>query len=840
MAGRAGDRHKAQAPARPDDTARAVEVARDGRLRDAVGMILRSPDLRALPPPERQGAAVLRLAQALLQAGWYEAAAAACAEVPAGRAAAPAALLKARALFCTDRLDEALAAARDATRLAPDDLDAALQVVATAFDMGLPAEAEAEIDSFARRAASGALEPAIARGLVLRRLERLDEAADLLAPLAPRHPFAGLLHAHSLHDLGRAGAALDAYRAVLRLDPGREEAQFGLVNTLADSGRLKEAALAYGRAAQAIPGFNQRWPEFLLPLDSLSAPPPAAAPPPGGLVAGGLVAAVAFVPFELPAVPLALGVLKAFVEHHSAHRVTTLDLNARFFQAVRDALAERATPFDLGDNAAFVAASDLLSAEGPDFFEAGRYEPAAQAFLHGAMTLKTLFERQGRQIRQRVGPISWHARAQARALLAGRPALVGLSAMYDGQLGMVHALARAVKSLDRSVRVVAGGSAVSGAGLGPLLSGPAIDYAVRHDGEETLLGLLDSLAAGGAVPDLPGLCRRVADHIPPAAVPSVPVRPDRVPPADFSGLDLGRYVGPRPVLPVLSSRGCYWRRCTFCNHFASYAGVYRAHPIARVVDEIEAHVERHGVRHFALIDEMISASRLRALAEEILARRLEVSYYALAKPTADFTPEGLDLMARSGCRYLLWGVESGNDRVLGLMDKGNTADSTRATLRAAARAGLRNHVFLIVGYPTETRDELADTVRLLCAESAAIDQTHSGAFVLEKGTPLHAEPGRFGIARVFDRRSEGACQLVRFEPASGLTSAQAAAAEAALRRALFRDVNPFSRLLGDFRDHAVIVYAAIPRPIDRPAAPEAARVMAEIDAALRGAAPSAA
>jgi len=525
-----------------------------------------------------------------------------------------------------------------------------------------------------------------------------------------------------------------------------------------------------------------------------------------------LAMVVAFVPFERPVVPLSPASLKGYVEAHSPHRVTAIDLNARFFAALRTALAEGLTPFELPDTKGFLAAAELLSTDAPAFYDPTRFGPAAALFHQQASSLKTVFVRQCQRIRQFDGPIPWHARALARSLVAHRPALVGLSAMFDSQLASTHALARAVKAVAPEVKVILGGSAFTPAGIEAVLGTPYVDYVGFKDGEELLIGLLDALARGEAEPDVPGLSFRRADGGFVVRDDTAPLRQDQVPPADFADYDLGAYFTPRPVLPVLTSRGCYWARCTFCNAFDVYAGRYTAKTPIHAVDEMEAHQRRYGARHFYLVDKMISPARFRRMGEEILARGLELTYYGLSKPTADFTPELLELMYRSGCRYIHWGQESGSDRILAAMDKGSTAAASGATLRAAAKAGIRNHLFMIVGFPGEGLEELGETVAFLCDNAAAIDQVQCGPFVLEKGTPLERRPQDFGIARIFSRRSEGSLQLLRFDTAIGFRPAQALVAERVLRRELLGDIAGFSPHLGALWDHALIIYSKLPRP----------------------------
>ena len=129
---------------------------------------------------------------------------------------------------------------------------------------------------------------------------------------------------------------------------------------------------------------------------------------------------------------------------------------------------------------------------------------------------------------------------------------------------------------------------------------------------------------------------------------------------DFEVFDLARYPNPTPVLPIVMSRDCSWRRCRFCAHNFSFGG-YRIKPISQVVDELESLISRHGASHFYFADQYISAATLEKLSDEILQRNLSVRFHLMGRPTRDHTPKRLTKAADAGCRWISWGIETGND-----------------------------------------------------------------------------------------------------------------------------------------------------------------------------------
>jgi radical SAM superfamily enzyme YgiQ (UPF0313 family) len=217
---------------------------------------------------------------------------------------------------------------------------------------------------------------------------------------------------------------------------------------------------------------------------------------------------------------------------------------------------------------------------------------------------------------------------------------------------------------------------------------PTVDYVVSGEGEGPLMQLL----AGGMNPtDVPGITYRQSGRIvtnPPAVEENL----DLLGRADFSDLDLRSYYSPLPVLPIATSRGCYWRRCAFCVHYRSAGQTYRRCTVPGVVEQLKRHVE-NGVEHFALVDEMIAPAHFSQLAEGILDAGLRIRYYAMAKPVRQFDRDLLRKMRQSGCCYLLWGIESGAQRILDLMDKGTKVAEIEEVCRETPKPRLHHGRF---------------------------------------------------------------------------------------------------------------------------------------------------
>jgi radical SAM superfamily enzyme YgiQ (UPF0313 family) len=317
--------------------------------------------------------------------------------------------------------------------------------------------------------------------------------------------------------------------------------------------------------------------------------------------------------------------------------------------------------------------------------------------------------------------------------------VVGLSAMTHTWLDCLL-VARAVRAAAPEVRIVVGGPHVS---LYPLesLEHPEVDYIVIGDGEVPLTALLDRLAEGGLeTGDLPGVMRRGDARKPRYFHPHMADLP--IPDRRFTPWRRYASVVSRrpPTTTVMSSRGCPYH-CSFCS--TAGGKLYRANPAARVAEELE-HCVGLGIREFLFFDELFTYDRQRVLdlCGLIRGRGLDISWDVRSRVDR-VDPEMLKAMAGAGCHRIQYGVESGTERVLGILKKGIHLDQARQALRWTREAGIATYADFMIGSPGETREEILETMRF--ARSLDLDFVHFSITMLLPKTLLYARALREGI-----------------------------------------------------------------------------------------------
>jgi anaerobic magnesium-protoporphyrin IX monomethyl ester cyclase len=195
---------------------------------------------------------------------------------------------------------------------------------------------------------------------------------------------------------------------------------------------------------------------------------------------------------------------------------------------------------------------------------------------------------------------------------------------------------------------------------------------------------------------------------------------DSLPFPDRSKVDLGRYLNAwtdrhgLTSLSLITMRGCPFT-CRWCSH-AVYGESYRRRSPARTVEEIEVVLSRYHPDQFWFADDVFTINHpwLFDFERELSRRNLRIAYECITR--ADRMNEAVIRALKStGCRRVWIGSESGSQRVLDAMDRRVTVEQIQAMTRLSQRHGIEVGMFVMLGYPGETRDDIEATIRHLKA-----------------------------------------------------------------------------------------------------------------------------
>lgn len=222
----------------------------------------------------------------------------------------------------------------------------------------------------------------------------------------------------------------------------------------------------------------------------------------------------------------------------------------------------------------------------------------------------------------------------------------------------------------------------------------------------------------------------------------------------------GTLYGTPKLTTRLCPTKCFWHQCAFCVINSRFTS---ERVCADVDDEsiastasLVAHLR--SLRQFAylvLTDEAIAAPVLLHFARQLIQHGIEVGWVARTRFSEQFSPDACRVLAQSGLRVLMFGLESANDRVVRLMNKRERPYSKAELNRILANCdaqGIRPHVFFMLGFPSETKAETAETLAMVEENLAErrFFTFSANVFGLMRGSDVHRRPGAYGIELAAD------------------------------------------------------------------------------------------
>jgi anaerobic magnesium-protoporphyrin IX monomethyl ester cyclase len=334
------------------------------------------------------------------------------------------------------------------------------------------------------------------------------------------------------------------------------------------------------------------------------------------------------------------------------------------------------------------------------------------------------------------------------AIEAERPDVIGISIVLQQQLFSTMTFCALIKQYFPDIHVTIGGNTVTRL-RDVLPDKPELfalfDSAVVYEGETAFLQLIEGVGAGRELTNVPNVIYRDGSGIHTSPL-SFAEDMASLPPPDFDGLPLDKYFLPERILPYLATRGCYWGRCEFCDHGEGYTAGYRTKKIDEIMQEIRGLRDKYQTRHFHFTDESYPPALFRKLTRKLIETNMDIAWTThmrFEKSLLDHAvwKDAVD----SGCRYLHFGYESGNERVLKLMDKATTTEVIHRSLELSAGVGIWNHVMGFFGFPGERREDALDSIRFLEENKDLVHSIGFGTFDLSKHTPVAKNPEKFGV-----------------------------------------------------------------------------------------------
>jgi hypothetical protein len=349
-----------------------------------------------------------------------------------------------------------------------------------------------------------------------------------------------------------------------------------------------------------------------------------------------------------------------------------------------------------------------------------------------------------------------------KAMREHQPNLVLLSVPFPGAVYAALRIGQSIKQHDPTVTVCLGGGYVNTelrALREPRLF-EFVDVVTLDAGERPVLALIEHLQGKRSPQRLVRSFVRSDDAVRYVnwAEPDIPF--DEVGTPTWDGLPLHDYLSLLDMLNPMHrlwsdgrwnkltvAHGCYWKKCSFCDVSLDYISRYDAASALTLVDRIERVIEETGQTGFHFVDEAAPPKALKAMAEEIVRRQLQVTWWGNIRFEKTFTPDLCELLAESGCIAMSGGLEVASDRLLALMQKGVTVAQVARVTQGFAHAGVLVHAYLMYGFPTQTVQDTVDALEYVrqLFENGCIHSGFFHRFACTVHSPVGMNPEAYGV-----------------------------------------------------------------------------------------------
>ncbi len=325
------------------------------------------------------------------------------------------------------------------------------------------------------------------------------------------------------------------------------------------------------------------------------------------------------------------------------------------------------------------------------------------------------------------------------------PKIIGFSLLSTNTRPTL-AVAKEIKKRDKNIKIIFGGPEVYRVYLSKNYN--FLEYAdalILGEGEDAFAKLCKTYMRKGVIkPDKRVIVKDVLNLDEKELLSSIP-NLDEIPFPDYGDFSLQKYKE-KGQFSLIFSRGCIGS-CAFCFE-RSLWGKYRCRSVKNIIDEINEIKTRYGIWCFALNDSLFNGDMdlLSEFCDRAISENLEINWWGMARIRGQMTKQFLQKMKKAGCQQISYGVESGSQKVLNLMNKGYTIETIDEVIFNTYMAGIEQGINLLLGFPKEEEDDFQQTCEFIRRNGKFISFVNISTLGIEPGTTIYNDKEKFNIS----------------------------------------------------------------------------------------------
>jgi anaerobic magnesium-protoporphyrin IX monomethyl ester cyclase len=309
-----------------------------------------------------------------------------------------------------------------------------------------------------------------------------------------------------------------------------------------------------------------------------------------------------------------------------------------------------------------------------------------------------------------------HPEDIVKELIKDTYGLIGLT-MLTPMFAKVKQTAEIIKKTCPKAKIIVGGAHPTALPKRTLEEIQELDYICVGEGEKTIVELAQALEGKRHLDQIAGLAFRENGQIVLNPPRELEKNLDNFPSPARHLLPIKKYkltatrTQKNSFCPtIIVARGCPFN-CSYCSH--PFGRTFRHHSVERVIQEIESLIKEYHISEFNMEADNLTVDKnfLTLLCQEIIKKKFNQNVRWTCESRMDTVDkELLKIMHQAGCWQISYGVESGVQRLLDLINKGETLEDMEKTFAITKEIGITIRGFFMLGLPTETYQESLQTI----------------------------------------------------------------------------------------------------------------------------------